>query len=126
MTILVLTRLARLAASRRSTPLAMARAGLLVTIALGGSANAAHAAGAGNGTGTGTGTGTGAGNAATAVDPLIHSQTSDRYVNGKYDKTGTYIPPHYQPVAKPRFHGYFFNKEEGGEQAKNPIDPKPN
>ena len=45
---------------------------------------------------------------------------SDHYVQGKYDKTGTYIPPHYQPVSKPPFHGYFFKKDKAG------IDINPN
>lgn len=76
---------------------------LVLAVMLGGSATMARGADTRDGTTIPT------------VDPLVHSQASDRYVNGRYDKTGTYIPPHYQPVAKPRFHGYFFNKEEGGK-----------
>ncbi len=56
--------------------------------------------------------------------PVITSpvplSSTDRYVPGKYDKTGTYVPPHYQPVAKPPFHGYFFKKDKAG------IDVNPN
>lgn len=40
----------------------------------------------------------------------VPAQASDHYVNGKYDKTGIYVPPHYQAVPKPAFHGYFFKK----------------
>ncbi len=61
----------------------------------------------------------GAPSAATLGTPVPMSST-DRYVAGKYDKTGTYIPPHYQPVAKPPFHGYFFKKDKAG------IDVNPN
>ena len=42
----------------------------------------------------------------------------DRYVNGKFDKTGTYVPGHYQAVEKKPFHGYFFTAKPG--------DRKPN
>ena len=108
----VLIPLARLAA--------LVRHGLLVSLVLGGSATAAYAADPAGPAGAGNG------NVPAPVDPLAHSKTSDRYVNGKYDKTGTYIPPHYQPVQKPRFRGYFFNKEEGGDKAQNPADQKPN
>ena len=88
-------------------PSAPTRLILALAIMLGGSATEAWCAGA-RGTDT------------PMVDPLAHSQASDRYVNGRYDKTGAYIPPHYQPVSKPRFHGYFFNKKEGGDKAQKP------
>lgn len=41
---------------------------------------------------------------------FVPAQSSDRFVNGKYDKTGIYVPPHYQAAPKPAFHGYFFKK----------------
>ncbi len=50
----------------------------------------------------------------------VPTNSTDHYVQGKYDRTGTYIPPHYQPVAKPPFHGYFFKKDKAG------IDVNPN
>ena len=61
----------------------------------------------------------GAPSAAVLGTPVPMNST-DRYVQGKYDKTGTYIPPHYQPAAKPPFHGYFFKKDKAG------IDINPN
>ena len=61
----------------------------------------------------------GASSAPTITSPVPMNST-DHYVGGKYDKTGTYIPPHYQPVAKPPFHGYFFKKDKAG------IDINPN
>ena len=82
-------------------------ASLLCGVALGG-ASAAEAAAP-----------QGAPSAAVLGTPVPMSST-DRYVPGKYDKTGTYIPPHYQPVAKPPFHGYFFKKDKAG------IDVNPN
>ena len=57
---------------------------------------------------------------AAALGSPVPTSSTDRYVQGKYDKTGTYIPPHYQPVAKPPFHGYFFKKDKAG------IDINPN
>ena len=55
-----------------------------------------------------------------AITSTVPLNSTDRYVQGKYDKTGTYIPPHYQPVAKPPFHGYFYKKDKAG------IDINPN
>ncbi len=57
---------------------------------------------------------------APAITSPVPLNSTDHYVAGKYDKTGTYIPPHYQPVAKPPFHGYFFKKDKAG------IDVNPN
>ena len=85
-----------------------ARLTLILAVMLGGSATAALGAGVRDGTTIPT------------VDPLVHSQASDRYVNGRYDKTGTYIPPHYQAVPKPRFHGYFFNKPDADDKTRKP------
>jgi len=51
---------------------------------------------------------------------MVPMQSTDHFVSGKYDKTGTYIPPHYQALKKPPFHGYFFNKHELGT-----ADPTP-
>ena len=42
------------------------------------------------------------------------SSPGDHFVPGKYDKTGSYIPPHYAPVAKPAFHGYFYKQNQPG------------
>ncbi len=46
--------------------------------------------------------------------PPVYSATpnapSDIYVQGKFDHTGTYVPPHYEARPKPEFHGYF-NKD---------------
>lgn len=41
----------------------------------------------------------------------VPMHSTDHFVQGRYDKTGIYIPPHYQPVTKPPFHGYFFKKK---------------
>jgi len=67
----------------------------------------------------------------TAFDPLkppktysmVPTNPTDHFVNGKYDKTGTYIPPHYEPVSKPAFHGYFYKPKhkEKKDQFGNPI-----
>lgn len=87
-------------------PSVLVRVVPLLAVMLGGSATAAYSAGARDG------------GAPPMVDPMVHSQTSDHYVNGRYDKTGTYIPPHYQAVSKPKLHGYFFNKAESGNARK--------
>ena len=50
---------------------------------------------------------------------MVPTSQGDHFVPGKYDKTGTYIPPHYQPVAKPTFHGYFFKKGTAGYDGLN-------
>ena len=50
---------------------------------------------------------------------MAPSGPGDRFVAGKYDKSGTYIPPHYQAVAKPAFHGYFFKRSEPGYNGMN-------
>ena len=42
---------------------------------------------------------------------MVPMHASDHFVQGKYDKTGEYIPPHYEPKSKPPFHGYFFKKK---------------
>ncbi len=81
------------------------RVALMLALMLSGSATAAYSADSHDGADT------------PMLDPLVHSQASDHYVNGRYDKNGSYIPPHYQAVAKPHFHGYFFNKDEGGDKA---------
>lgn len=56
------------------------------------------------------------------ASPESYSMTprgpSDHFVGGKYDRTGTYIPPHYQSVSKPPFHGYFFKKIKPGDKTK--------
>jgi hypothetical protein len=52
---------------------------------------------------------------------MTPSGPTDHYVAGKYDKTGTYIPPHYQPVSKPPFHGYFFKKKLGDTTGGGPM-----
>ncbi len=41
----------------------------------------------------------------------VPMHSTDHFVQGRYDKTGIYIPPHYQPVTKPPFHGYYFKKK---------------
>jgi hypothetical protein len=45
---------------------------------------------------------------------MVPSAPGDHFVPGKYDKTGTYIPPHYAPKPKPAFHGYFYKKGTSG------------
>ena len=53
---------------------------------------------------------------------MTPTSPSDHFVPGKYDKSGNYIPPHYQPVAKPAFHGYFFKKKPGDtDQGGGPL-----
>lgn len=52
---------------------------------------------------------------------MTPSAPTDHYVAGKYDKSGNYIPPHYQRVAKPPFHGYFFKKKPGDTNADGPM-----
>ena len=42
----------------------------------------------------------------------IPNNPSDVYIQGKFDKSGTYVPPHYAPKPKPAFHGYFDNNTE--------------
>ena len=49
----------------------------------------------------------------------IPMSPSDRFVAGRYDKSGTYVPPHYQAAAKPPFHGYFFRKNTPGYDGLN-------
>ena len=51
---------------------------------------------------------------------MVPSSPSDHFVPGKYNNsTGAYIPPHYQAVAKPPFHGYFFRKNTPGYDGMN-------
>lgn len=67
----------------------------------------------------------------TTFDPLkppkvyspVPTSPTDHFVGGKYDKTGTYIPPHYEPVSKPAFHGYFYKPKPKPkkDQFGNPI-----
>ena len=49
------------------------------------------------------------------------SGPSDHFVEGKYDKQGNYIPPHYQAKSKPPFHGYFFKKKPGDKDELGPM-----
>ncbi len=42
----------------------------------------------------------------------IPNSPSDIYVQGRFDSSGTYIPPHYAPKSKPVFHGYFDKNAE--------------
>ena len=57
----------------------------------------------------------------------IPMHSSDHFVQGKFDKTGTYVPPHYEPVSKPPFHGYFFKKKlPDNKDNKNHTVPVPN
>lgn len=35
------------------------------------------------------------------------SSLNDHFVGAHYDRNGMYVAPHYQPRAKPAFHGYF-------------------
>ena len=59
----------------------------------------------------------------------LPSDPSDVYVQGKFDDTGTYIPPHYAPKPKPTFHGYFDKNAEFKHgyyfKPKPKIIPKP-
>ncbi len=73
------------------------------------------------------GQGTGSGSAATKTYSTVPMHSSDHFVQGKYDKTGIYVPPHYEPVSKPPFHGYFFKKKlPEDKDHKNPKVPDPN
>ncbi|WP_205880251.1 glycosyltransferase [Lichenicoccus roseus] len=64
--------------------------------------------------------------------PQVYSTTpsamSDHYVQGRYNKDGIFVPPHYEPKAKPVFHGYFdHNKttvKHGYFDAPKPVKPK--
>ena len=55
--------------------------------------------------------GTEPGSAASKSYSMVPMHESDHFVQGKYDKAGNYVPPHYEPVSKPPFHGYFFKKK---------------
>ena len=64
-----------------------------------------------------------AGRQAGANRPTSYSSVpmsqGDHFVPGKYDRSGTYVPPHYQPVSKAPFHGYFFKKGTPGYDGLN-------
>ena len=73
------------------------------------------------------GQGIGSGSAATRTYSTVPMHSSDHFVQGKYDKTGIYVPPHYEPVSKPPFHGYFFKKKlPDDKDHKNHKVPDPN
>ncbi len=42
---------------------------------------------------------------------MTPSAPSDIFVQGKFNKSGIYVPPHYEAKPKPEFHGYFNTKE---------------
>lgn len=73
------------------------------------------------------GDGTYPGSAAAKSYSTVPMHSSDHFIQGKYDKTGTYVPPHYEPVSKPPFHGYFFKKKiPDDKDHKNHEIPQPN
>ena len=91
------------------------RPATLCVAALCGSAAVAH------------GQGIGSGPAAARTYSTVPMHSSDHFVQGKYDKTGIYVPPHYEPVSKPPFHGYFFKKKlPDDKDHKNHKVPDPN
>ncbi len=67
-----------------------------------------------------------AGSAAPKSYSTVPTHASDHFVQGKFDKTGNYVPPHYEPVSKPPFHGYFFKKKLPDDKGKNHNVPAPN
>ena len=68
-----------------------------------------------------------AGSAAPKTYSTIPMHSSDHFVQGKFDKTGNYVPPHYEPVSKPPFHGYFFKKKlPDDKENKHHAVPPPN
>ena len=73
------------------------------------------------------GEGANPGSAANRTYSTVPMHSSDHFVQGKYDKTGIYVPPHYEPVSKPPFHGYFFKKKlPDAKDHKNQKVPAPN
>ena len=60
---------------------------------------------------------------------MTPSSPSDIYIQGKYDKRGIYIPPHYASKPKPAFHGYFDKSQTTVKHGyfdtpkKHPVDP---
>ena len=59
---------------------------------------------------------------------MTPNSSSDVYVQGKYNHSGIYVPPHYEPKAKPVFHGYFDKKKttvkHGYFDTPKPVRPK--
>ena len=59
---------------------------------------------------------------------MTPSAMSDHYVQGKYNRNGVFVPPHYEPKAKPVFHGYFDTKQttvkHGYFDTPKPVKPK--
>nr|WP_321984825.1 hypothetical protein [uncultured Lichenicoccus sp.] len=59
---------------------------------------------------------------------MTPNSMSDVYVQGKYNRTGIYVPPHYEPKPKPVFHGYFDKKKttvkNGYFDTPKPVKPK--
>ncbi len=59
---------------------------------------------------------------------MTPNSMSDVYVQGKYNRTGIYVPPHYEPKPKPVFHGYYDKQKttvkHGYFDTPKPVAPK--
>ncbi|CAH2604769.1 protein of unknown function [Rhodovastum atsumiense] len=51
--------------------------------------------------------------------------SNDRFVPQSFDRTGAFVPPHYEPKRRPKFQGHFYEGQHPQGFVRNPPPAPP-